>query len=215
MPLPELLDLALEQMIALTDMEAGAILLVEEGTRRMTFVAERNLPQETKDGAGPIVVGEGIPGITAERCQLLIVDGAKDDERENPAFREQGVMTHVCIPLAVRGRALGVLGMTDRQPRSFSSSDLALFTAAGEQLGVAIERERLFERRARLAERLQALNELMRTAASGLDLGEVFDGIGECVKQIIDFDRISIALHPTDEDYVEMYAVTGRRSSRL
>ncbi|MEE8346251.1 MAG: GAF domain-containing protein [Dehalococcoidia bacterium] len=209
--LSELLDLAVDQMIALTGMEGGAILLVDEDTQLMTLAAERNLPQAAKDLIlhDPLPVGQAIPGIAAERCQLIIVEDSKDDERELPAFREAGVMTHVCIPLAVRGRALGVLGLIDSQNRSFTPSETAMFNAVGEQLGIAIERTRLLEQQAKLAERAQILNELMRIAVSSLDVSEVIEGIAEQVRRIIDFDRLHIGLHPAGTDYVETYAAAG------
>lgn len=153
----EILDLALERMVALTGMEGGAVLLVDEKTQRMTLAAVHNFPQAAKDliERDPLPVGQAIPGIAAERCQLLIVDNAKDDERELPPFRKIGIMTHVCIPLAVRGHALGVLGLIDRQPHSFSRDELSLFTAVGEQLGIALERARLFDRQAKLNKELK------------------------------------------------------------
>jgi signal transduction histidine kinase len=209
--LSELLDLALDQMIGLTGMEGGAALLVDEKTRQLTLAAERNLPEAAKElmERSPLSVGQGIPGIAAEGCELLIVENSKDDERELPAFRDIGVMTHVCIPLAVRGSALGVLGMIDRESLSFKPADLTLFTAVGEQLGIAIERARLFDRQTKLAERLQTLNELMRIAVSGLDVADVFDRVGEQVRKLIHHDRLSIALRPHSEDYHETYAFTG------
>ncbi|MCH8919750.1 MAG: GAF domain-containing sensor histidine kinase [Chloroflexi bacterium] len=152
-----ILDLALERMVALTGMEGGAVLLVDEKTRRMTLAAVHNFPQAAKDliERDPLPVGQAIPGIAAERCQLLIVDNAKDDERELPPFRKIGIMTHVCIPLAVRGHALGVLGLIDRQPHSFSGDELSLFNAVGEQLGIALERAQLFDRQAKLNKQLE------------------------------------------------------------
>ena len=153
----EILDLALERMVALTGMEGGAVLLVDEKTERMTLAAVHNFPQAAKDliERDPLPVGQAIPGIAAERCQLLIVDNAKDDERELPPFRKIGIMTHVCIPLAVRGHALGVLGLIDQQPHSFSRDELSLFAAVGEQLGIALERARLFDRQAELNKELE------------------------------------------------------------
>ena len=156
----EILDIALEQMVALAGMEGGAALLVDEKTQRMTLAASHNFPQAAKDliERDPLLVGQAIPGIAAERCQLLIVENSKDDERELPPFRKIGIMTHVCIPLAVRGHALGVLGLIDRQPHSFSDDELSLFTAVGEQLGIALERARLFDRQAKLNKQLEEVS---------------------------------------------------------
>ena len=211
----ELLDLALGEIIGLTGMEGGAALLLDEDTQLLTLGADRNLPPAAKDllQQHPISVGEFIPGLTAQRCEMLVVQNAKDDERELPPFRDIGIMTHVCIPLAVGGRALGVLGLADREARSFSRSELALFTTMGEQLGNAVEKARLFENRMRLAERLQTLNELMKIATSTLDMSEVFDRVGEQVKDLIDYTRLSIAIHPPGEDFIEMYAVTTEGQS--
>ena len=60
-----------------------------------------------------------------------------------------------------------------------------------------------------LSNRFQVLNELMRIAVSSLDINEVIDAVGAQVKQLIDYSRLSIAVHPSGEDYVEMYAVTN------
>ena len=206
---PELLDLALERLIALTGMEGGAALLIDDATQCLTLAAERNLPPAAKDWLEqhPIPVGEFIPGLTAQRCEMFVVKNAKDDERELPLLREMGVGTHICIPLAVGGQALGVFGMTDAERRSFSCSELNLFTASGELLGAGVERARLFESKAMLAGRLQTLNELMRIAVSTLDINEAFTRIELQVRQLIDLDRFSIALRPAGKDHLEMYAV--------
>ncbi len=88
----EILDLALERMVALTGMDGGAVLLVDEKTQRMTLAAVHNFPQAAKDliERDPLQVGQAIPGIAAERCQLLIVNNAKDDERELPLSGRSG-----------------------------------------------------------------------------------------------------------------------------
>lgn len=209
--LNELLNLAVDRMIGLTGLEGGAILLVDEETRTMSIAAERNLPRAAKEllQREPLPLGKTIPGISADQCLLIIVQNAKDDDRELPPFKEFGVQTHVCIPLAVRGRALGVLGLIDRRARSFSEDEVAVFNAVGEQLGIAIERTRLLERQAKLAERAQVLSELMRVAVSSMDMGEMIDGVAEQVKRIIDFDRLHIGVCPTGADYMETYAAAG------
>lgn len=66
----------------------------------------------------------------------------------------------------------------------------------------AVEREEL-------TKRLHVVNELMRAAVSGLDIAGIFDRVSEQVRKLIDFDRLSIAVRPPDEDYVEVYAVAA------
>ena len=57
--------------------------------------------------------------------------------------------------------------------------------------------------------RFRVLSELMRVAASSLDMAETFDQLGEQIKQLIDYDRLSFGfLRPGDEHLV-LYAHTG------
>jgi len=212
--LSELLDVALKHMLALTGMEAGAALLVDEDGRFMRLAAQHNLPAAARSQieSQPMPVGQGIPGIAAERCQLMIVQNSGQDDRELPALREAGIKTHVCIPLVVRGRSLGVLGLVSQESCTFEAGEQALFTALGEQLGIAIERARLFSQQADLTERAQIINELMRVAVSSMNTPEAIDGIASQVRRLLDFDRLNISVHPPGTDYVETYAGSGEEA---
>jgi len=212
--LSELLDVALKHMLALTGMEAGAALLVDEDGRLMRLAAQHNLPAAARSQieAQPMPVGQGIPGVAAERCQLMIVQNSGQDDRELPALREAGINTHVCIPLVVRGRSLGVVGLLSREPCTFDAGEQALFNALGEQLGIAIERARLFSQQADLTERAQIISELMRVAVSSMNTPEAIDGIASQVRRLLDFDRLNISVRPPDTDYVETYAGSGEEA---
>ena len=57
--------------------------------------------------------------------------------------------------------------------------------------------------------RLQVLNRLMEIAASSLDMAEIFDDVGEQIKVLIDYDRLSLGLIQPGADHIEAYAITG------
>ena len=48
----------------------------------------------------------------------------------------------------------------------------------------------------------------MNIAVSSVDVGEVFDSVGEQVKQLIDYDHLSVYFHRSGEDFVEGHAIT-------
>ncbi len=68
-------------------------------------------------------------------------------------------------------------------------------------------------------ERLRVLNELMRVAASSLDVAEIIDQVGEQIKQLIDYDRLGVGFLRPGSDHLEVYALTGayleRRVQRI
>ena len=56
---------------------------------------------------------------------------------------------------------------------------------------------------------LEVLHELIRVAVSSLDIGEVFDGVGEQVMQLIDFDQFSVYFHKFGDDYAQGHSITS------
>lgn len=204
----ELFERAHERLRALTGMEAGAVLLLDEERQVLDLAYEQNMPRAAIDSLAtkPLPVGQFIPGIVTERCQMMVVVDADRDERQLPSLRNWGVKTHVCIPLAVGGRALGVIGLVDRTLHSFSQSELALFATVGEQLGMAVERSRLMDRQAQLLERQRFLNELMRIAVSSLDVRDIFDSMADKIRGVIPFDWFYIALPVPGEESFEVFA---------
>ena len=190
-----LLELALDQMLALTRMEAGAVFLLGDDPGYLQLMAQRNLPsglREMMSNHGLPASGESLPGLAVERCQLMIAEDSKDDSREMAGLRDYGVRTNVCIPLAEQGRSLGVLGLISRERMKFSDEDLRVFTAVGEQLGIALERTRLYEHQVQQTRRAQVVGGLMRTAVSSSDLLEALDGIADQLGRLVPFDELSV-----------------------
>jgi GAF domain-containing protein/DNA-binding CsgD family transcriptional regulator len=204
--LSRLLNSALEQMIGLTRMQGGAVLLLDDEQRWLTLAANRSLPEAARDliEQNPIRVGEFVPGIAAERGEIVVIENVQDDQRELPVLREAGIMTHVCIPLPVRGQPLGVLGLIDRLPRYFSARELALLTAAGEEIGAAIDGTRLYAHLMLRVKRNRALADLMDVATSRLDVTKVFDPVARQAKKLIDFDGLSVAVSLPSEGCYEV-----------
>jgi GAF domain-containing protein/DNA-binding CsgD family transcriptional regulator len=204
--LSRLIDSALQQMIALTEMQGGAVLLLDEEGGSLILATERGLPTEAKQliEANPVRVGEHLPGKAAESGQLVILENAKDDERELGPFREAGIMVHVCIPLLNGVRSIGVLGLIDRRPRSFSESELTLLSQAGNEIGVAIDAVRAAAELSALEMRDTTLRRLTDIATSTMDITNVFDQVARQMKDIIDIDGLCVAINVPGEGCYEV-----------
>src|SRR5438552_18682886 len=72
-------------------------------------------------------------------------DHAAVDARELASLQQLGLRAHVCIPLQVGRRALGLLGLASYQEHHFSARRREMFTAAGALIGLAIEKARALE----------------------------------------------------------------------
>jgi len=69
----------------------------------------------------------------------------------------EGLKAFICVPLRAKDNVLGVLNVASRRPHKFTTNDVHLLYAIGDQLGIAVEHARLYERLRGARERLRRL----------------------------------------------------------
>jgi two-component system NarL family sensor kinase len=171
--LDQALNAALTQTAELFDMQTGWVWLLGEDSQETYLAAAIHLPPglrnhpEMMEGscycldtymAGDLDGAANVNVITCSRLKKL-VDGA------------DGLRYHASVPLYAHGKQLGVLNVASRDWRELSSEDLRLLYTVGDLLSIAIERARLFARRAESGaaeERIRLAREIHDTLAQGL-----------------------------------------------
>jgi len=142
--LAETLDLLVTQL----DISRAGVSLLEETTGYLqpyTLRPDRDVPKE--DMAVMMAAGQEV--IRSGKMRYISPD-------PESGLIEPGAL----IPLQIRGKNLGMLGIIGREGSDFSPAQLALFKSIADQLGVAIENARLFEQ----AEATAVLSERNRLA---------------------------------------------------
>jgi diguanylate cyclase (GGDEF)-like protein len=92
-----------------------------------------------------------------ESCYVLttdrsfLSDDVTHDERCPNLRVEKGVKSILCVPIKSGNTAYGILHLASRYNAAFNQSDTTLANAIGEQVGMAVERARLFDEINRLA----------------------------------------------------------------
>jgi len=69
----------------------------------------------------------------------------------------EGLKAFIAVPLRTKDNVLGVINVASCKTRRFTTNDMYLLHAIGDQLGVAIEQSRLHERLRKARERLRRL----------------------------------------------------------
>jgi signal transduction histidine kinase len=148
------LDSALEIMTG----TIGEILLIDEDSQSLVHRVYRGLSKEFVENLN-LNLGEGINGVVAETGKAILLEDISSDPRV--AYRElviaEGLKAFISVPLRARDKVLGVLNVASRAPRKFTDNDLYFLYAVGDQLGIAIEHARLYERLRNARERLRKL----------------------------------------------------------
>jgi two-component system sensor histidine kinase HydH len=94
--------------------------------------------------------GEGIAGWVIQSGKPMMVEDVRRDPRFSDRFdRETGFATRslICVPLTIRGRTIGALQVLNKRGgNSFSQEDAELLTALAQQIAVAVENAKLYQR---------------------------------------------------------------------
>jgi signal transduction histidine kinase len=156
--LDAILGVGLDSALDIMNGTIGEILLIDEQTRNLTRHVHRGLSKEFVDNIR-LSLGEGINGSVAESGKAVLLEDISSDPRvAHPELvTAEGLKAFICVPLRARDVVLGVLNVASRVPRHFTANDMHLLYAIGDQLGIAIEHARLYERLRKARERMRRL----------------------------------------------------------
>jgi len=134
------------------------------------------------------------------------------DDAHFALFEALEIRADLMVPLVVRGRVLGALSFVASTPgRRFEREDLEFAEEIGRRAARAIDTAQLYaaEQRAREAaeeavRRINALNNLITLVSSANDLDAVFDELGEILRTLIPFVRVTVSLYVPETDSLTM-----------
>ncbi|HLC03761.1 MAG TPA: ATP-binding protein [Anaerolineales bacterium] len=140
--LDEVLTAVVEASVRLTEAEEGSLLLLDEETGELYMRASKNFDEEfvhtfrlhVQDSLAGQVISSGDP---------IILD------EDAPQKIKTSYLVHslLYVPLRVRGRVIGVLGVDNRKAgRSLTREDLIVIMAMADYAAIAIENAQLYNR---------------------------------------------------------------------
>jgi GAF domain-containing protein len=126
-----LLDTTMDCALELLDATDGSLMLVDEETDELVFVLVHGAVRETMTGHR-FDRRKGIAGWVAERGEPAIVGNVRSDARFLPEMDERfGFVTRslVAVPLAARGKVLGVIEVLNkRSGDEFTDDDASVLS---------------------------------------------------------------------------------------
>jgi serine phosphatase RsbU (regulator of sigma subunit) len=213
------LDDVLADLVQLMGLEAGWIFLRDAESRDgegngYKLAAHCNLPPALDTGSPD----QWRPGCACQR--LLDESGASEAYNAVGCSRladaqgdRGGLAVHASAVLRSGDRVLGILNAAAPDWSSFSPQSLALLTNVGSQIGVALERARLFDllREQRVQEQA-ALLSFTNQLLGRLDLGDIIHYLVEQVRQILGVDASALLLPSEEAGLLDFQAASGWRT---
>jgi PAS domain S-box-containing protein len=177
--LDEILNLTLRQVISLLGAETGSIYLcdLDETTFRRRAgwgqrSAERARLSEIKftEGFGDLVTRSRTEVVTADYLPHLPSSVAE-------FIRADGLTSWIWVLLWGKDKPIGIMGISSRESREYTSNDESLLVAIGRQLSTTIEKVRLYEETCRAYEDLRHAQEQLLQSEKMSAVGQLIAGV--------------------------------------
>ncbi len=155
------IDAVLEHAIRVVGADAGAVLVLEEGSGHLWFRSARGGKADVVRKLR-IARGQGIAGTVAARGRPLLANDVSRESAFDPELAGRigyPVTSAVCVPVGDAGEVLGALELLNRRG-GFGEGDQELLSAVAARIGARIAAERALERRGR-DERLATIGRLL------------------------------------------------------
>lgn len=211
------LNASLAKLVELMGLETGWIFLKDPsasdrwGGRGFRLAAHHNLPPA-------LVVTNPDAWDKNCDCQSLCLNntltGAYNEVRcsrlSNVMGDRKDLAVHASTPLRSGDRVLGILNVAAPSWSSFTERNLTLLANVGSQMGIAIERARLYDslQAGRFLEQA-ALLDLSQQLLSRRDLDDLMDFLVDKVRSLLNADACAVLLTGPDPDYLYFRAATG------
>lgn len=192
--LDKLLDIVLEESMAAVGADGGSLMLVNEETGKMEIAAFRGLARRLADRTSQ-PVGTSIAGWVAEHGESVLVSNARQDPRFSMPFFRDEISSSASVPLKTKSGIIGVLNVNTLQAnKAFDERDLELLGTVANQMAVAIDNARLYDRVNRRTKQLDGLLQIARTVTSTLNLDEVLHRLSDEICKLYQLDVLVILL---------------------
>jgi signal transduction histidine kinase len=156
--LDAILEVALDNVLSIMDGSIGGILLLDEETKTLSYRVYRGLSPKFADEIR-LKLGEGVAGRVAHSSKSILVEDISTEPLAAypDLVQAEDLRAFISVPLRSKEAVWGVINVASHLPHRFTKDDMHLLHSIGDQLGVAIEQAKLYERLAKGRERYRQL----------------------------------------------------------
>lgn len=169
--LDTLLSESLSRTMGALDGSGGAVFLLDESDRAsgapmLRLAASQDVEDAAQARMASVRADHGMAGwVVAHREPLLIPD-VTADPRVPVAMHARGHLSMLLTPMQTEGQVLGLMGIL--RARGFSADEIALLGAIADQVGLAVQSDRLRKQAAVLEERQRLARDLHDSVTQSL-----------------------------------------------
>ena len=142
--LEDILKLVVTVTAEIMNSKICSLSLLDEKTNTLILKATQSM-SEAYNKKTPLKVGEGIAGkVALENKPIAVYDISKEPEyKYKDIAKREGLKSLLSVPLAVKGRVIGVLNSYTSKPHKFINEEIDILTTVANQAAIVIENSEL------------------------------------------------------------------------
>jgi signal transduction histidine kinase len=184
------LNAALDRLLEVLGVDAGAVRLLEEETGELVMVAHRGVSPQLAQDSHRRKVGEGLSGLALQQEAPVVVEHlSQHPTLSNSLLRQEGYESCMVVPLRLHGYLVGTLSLITRSTRGFDTYERSFF----HQVGVTLENVLLYEEAARREREAAFLDRATQLFNSTLELDVLLQQVTRLATEVLG-DSCTIAL---------------------
>ena len=133
-----------------------SLMLLDEKKQHLNIRATQSISEEYINKK-PLAKGEGVAWkVVLQNKPIVVSDVAKEFEYKykDIAVKEK-LVSLLCVPLAVKGKVIGVLNCYTSEPHKFTPTEINVLTSVANQAAIAIENTELMVKTKVIQEELE------------------------------------------------------------
>jgi PAS domain S-box-containing protein len=142
--LKQILSATLERAMDVLEMEGGWLQLMDDDEKTLTLAAQRGIPKSVVEKISTIALNQDLPEKVTNDIQPVQFDWVMDTVRDNlDAYWKETNHTLTGVPITSKDKVIGILGGISNSSHELTANQVQLLTTIGQQIGIAVENERL------------------------------------------------------------------------
>jgi signal transduction protein with GAF and PtsI domain len=156
MYLEDILKIIVAMTAELMGSKVCSLMLLNEKGDELKLAATQSLSKDYLNKAN-VKVGQSISGrAVSEKKPITIIDVKKDPKYRFPEIaKKENLCSMLAVPLIVKGKVIGVLNCYTSKKHKFTSREMKLVSAVGNQAAIAIHNRKLVEEKESLTSKLE------------------------------------------------------------
>ncbi len=144
MYLDELLRLIVSVTAEVMNSKISSLMVLDESKKELVIRATQSV-SEAYNKKPNIKIGEGIAGLVAQHNKMIVILDLQSERRylNQDLARKEGLVSLASVPLAIKGRVIGVLNCYTSKKHEFTRTELSILSALATQAAMAIENAEL------------------------------------------------------------------------